>query len=54
MVIEFNNVKIFDYIFGREFNSFLGFIDFFLCIKIVDLYVWIIENRERLLYEVLS
>lgn len=54
MVTELNNAKIFDYIPGREFNSFPGFIDFFSRIKIVDLHAWITENRERLSYEVLS
>lgn len=28
MVTELNNAKLFDYIPGREFNSFPGFFDF--------------------------
>ena len=51
MALELTSAKVFDYVPGREYNSFKSFSDVFSCIKVTELHKWITENRDRLSYE---
>lgn len=51
MVPELQSGKIFDYIPGREFVAFPGFIDIFARVNVMALHKWITDNKERLSYE---
>jgi len=51
MVNELQAARVFDYIPGREYGEFSGFVDVFSRLKVTELHKWITDNKERLAYE---